>query len=271
LLYEVTMANRLLDKLTSGRAALGLYVHSPDMVELCGYLGFDWFMIDHMWTAADWGRTESLMYAGEAASITPVIRVQSNPWMGYDHRIVVDVSRALGIGAQFVLISNSGLKEIEECAEVSKDWHKKALTIHPYSSFEEWDEVRDQQNTETYVIPHPETKEALDLIEDYMAIREIRAVFIAMTDASRVLTGNHRPDFYDEKLWNYVDRAVQLGRQHGVVIGANTSYAYSMVEMAKRVRHLHEHGVQMILVQGAPFLFQVAMNEFLRELRPMFE
>jgi predicted ATPase len=40
--------------------------------------------------------------------------------------------------------------------------------------------------------------------------------------------------------------------------------------MKKRIRKLHEHGVQMIMAQGAPFLFQIAMNEFLGDLRPLF-
>jgi 4-hydroxy-2-oxoheptanedioate aldolase len=262
---------RLLEKLQSGRPALGLFVNSADMVDLCGHVGFDWFAIDQMFTANDWTRTEDLIRAGDAADITPVVRVQSNPWMGYDHRIVVDVSRALGLGAQFVLVSNSGLKEIEECAAVSGDWHKRSITVHPYSSFDEWDRVHERQAEQTYVIPQPETQEALDAIEDYMKLDGIRAVFIAMTDASRILTGRHKPDFYDARLWEYVDRAVELGRNHGVYVGANTSYAYSMEELAKRVRVLHDHGVQMIMAQGANFLFQVAVNEFLDDLRPIFD
>jgi 4-hydroxy-2-oxoheptanedioate aldolase len=260
---------RLIDKLQGGKTALGLYVNSPDMVDLCGHLGLDWFMIDQMFTANDWGKTEALMHTGEGAGITPVVRVQSNPWLGYDHRIAIDVSRALGLGLQCVLISNSEMREIEECLEVSKDWHRKALTIHPYDSFEDWDAVHDQTVEETYVIPQPETKQALDDIETMIKTPGIKAVFIAMTDASRVITQSHRPDFYDPRLWDYVDRAVELGREHGVAIGANTSYAYSMTEIRKRIEHLQEHGVRMIMAQGANFLFQVAMTELIRELEPM--
>lgn len=265
-----TADSPLLDRIAQDQPALGLYINSVDMVDLCGHLGFDWFMIDQMFSAHDWGRTDELVRAGLAAGITPVVRVQSNPWLGYDHRIAVDVSRALGIGAQFVLVSNSGLKEIEECSVVAADWHRKAMSIHPYASFDEWDEVHDRQTQATYVIPQPETADALEAIEAYMELDNIRAVFIAMTDASRVLTGSHRPDFYDERLWRYVDRAVELGRERGVLIGANTSYAYTLDEMRARVRRLHEHGVQMILIQGAPFLFQIAMNEFLGKVRSDF-
>ena len=55
------------EKLESGETALGLYVNSPDMVELCGHLGFDWFLVDQMWTAHDWSATDALIRAGEAA------------------------------------------------------------------------------------------------------------------------------------------------------------------------------------------------------------
>jgi 4-hydroxy-2-oxoheptanedioate aldolase len=263
------VTTRLLEKLQNGKTALGLYVNSPDMVDLCGHLGLDWFMIDHMFTANDWSRTETLMHAGEGAGITPVVRVQSNPWLGYDHRIAVDVSRALGIGIQFVLVSNSGRQEITECVEVSRDWHRKALSIHPYSDFDEWSTVRDRQVDETYVIPQPETRQALDDIEDMIRMPGVKAVFIAMTDASRVITESHTPDFYDPRLWEYVDRAVALGREHDVVIGANTSYAYSLEEIRRRIEVLQSHGVQMIMAQGANFVFQVAMTQMLRELQPV--
>jgi 2-keto-3-deoxy-L-rhamnonate aldolase RhmA len=260
--------NPLLEKLRDGETSLGLYVNSPDMVELCGFLGFDWFMIDQMWTSNDWQKTEELVRAGEASGITPVVRVQSYPWLGHDRRVSVDVARALGIGAQFVLVSHSGKEEIEECLEAARSWHTRIMTIHPYRDFSEWDTVLEQQKGQTYVIPQPETRPALDSLEEVIANPEVRLVFIAMTDASRVLTGSHTPDFYHPALWDYVDRAVALGKEHGVVVGANTSYAYSLDEIAKRARLLHEHGVRVIMLQGAPFLFQIAMTEFLRQLQP---
>jgi lactam utilization protein B len=92
-----------------------------------------------------------------------------------------------------------------------------------------------------------------------------------MTDASRVLTGSHRPDWYNPKLWDYVDRAVELGKEHGVVVGANTSYAYDLDELGRRVEILAEHGVRMIMAQGAPFIFQLAATKFLADLKPILE
>jgi 4-hydroxy-2-oxoheptanedioate aldolase len=260
------MSTRLVEKLRSGGTAMGLWINSPDMVDLCGHLGLDWFMLDQMFTAHDWSRVESMMHVGDAAGITPVVRVQSNPWLGYDHRIAVDVTRALGIGIQCVLVSASGKQEIDESLEAAGDWHRKALTIHPYSDFGDWDRVHGEAVEETWVIPQPETNQLLEDIESMIKTPGVKAIFIGMTDASRVLTGQHQPDFYDERLWEYVDRAVALGKEHDVVIGANTSYVYSLKGLRERIDHLQEHGVRMIMIQGANFIFQVAMKELLAGL-----
>jgi 2-keto-3-deoxy-L-rhamnonate aldolase RhmA len=126
--------------------------------------------------------------------------------------------------------------------------------------------VHGQTVDQTWVIPQPETEQGLEDIGAMIETPGIKAVFIAMTDASRVLTGQHQPDFYDERLWEYVDHAVALGKEHGVVIGANTSYAYSLKGLRERIDHLQEHGVRMIMIQGANFIFQVAMKELLAGL-----
>lgn len=259
------------EKLESGKTALGLYINSPDMVELCGVLGFDWFFIDQMWTGHDWSRTEELIRAGEAAGITPAVRVQSEPWLGYDRRVSVEVARACGIGAQFVIVSHSGQKEIEECLEAGKGWHKRIMTVHPYKSFDEWDSVLTEQLGQTFVIPQPETADALETLPAVMEHPDVKLVFIAMTDASRILTGKHTPDFDHPALWKYVDKIVALGREHNVTVAANTSYTYTLEDVADRAARLHEHGVRMIMVQGAPFLFQIAMNQWLGDLLPRLD
>lgn len=259
--------NPLLENIKSGMTSLGLYINSPDMVELCAHLGFDWFMIDQMFTGIDWSKTEEMIRTGEAAGITPVVRVQSNPWIGYDHRIAVDVTRVQGIGAQFILVSNSCKKEIEECIAVSGDWHRKALWIHPFKSFDEWDLKTDELEKQTFIIPQPESKGGLEELEETLSIPGVKIFFIGMTDASKVITGSAKPDWYNPKLWEYVNKALAIGKEKDVVIGANTSYAYDMEEMRKRTRKLHEAGVRMIMIQGASFLFQVAVGKFLEEVK----
>lgn len=259
--------NRLLKKVRNNQTALGVATTEPEMVECCAHLGLDWFMIDMMFTGADFDKTQYLIRTGEAAGLTPVVRVQSNPWVGYDHRIAVDVSRLTGIGAQFLLVSHSGRREIEECLEVSKGWHRRALWVHPFRNLGEWVSKTDQMVGDTYIIPHAESEGSLADLEATIPLPGLKMFFIAMTDASKVITKSKVPDWENAELWKYVDRAVKLGEKHGVMIGANTSYGYTMKDMRARVRRLHEAGVKFILMQPAQFLFQVFMNEFLEGVR----
>lgn len=261
------MQNRLLEKVINNQTALGVATTEPDMVEVCAFLGLDWFMLDMMFTGADFQRTQYLIRTGEAAGLTPVVRVQSNPWIGYDHRIAVDVSRLAGIGAQFLLVSHSCKKEIEESLAVGKTWHRRALWIHPFRSLDEWETKTDEMVDRTYVIPHAESTGSLEELEETIALPGIKMFFIAMTDASKSITGSKVPDWDNKKLWDYVGKAVKLGAKHNVMIGANTSYAYTMKGMRERVKQLHDAGVKFILMQPAQFLFQVAMSEFLEGVR----
>jgi 4-hydroxy-2-oxoheptanedioate aldolase len=263
------LRNRLLSNLEEGRTSLGLWVNSVDMVDLCGHVGFDWVMIDQMFSAHDWHQTSSLITAAEAAEITPVVRIQSHPWLGYDHRIAVDVARAIGIGAQFMLVSHSGKEEVDECLVAARDWHRKGLVIHRRPEPDQQQAAETQTHNRAFIIPQPETQGALDALEEVIADPDVKIVFIAMSDASRIITGAQQPDFYNERLWEYVDRAVALGRLHGVAVGANTSYAYTIEEMRKRAVMLHEHGVRMIMMQGVNFIFQIVAEQLISDLHPI--
>lgn len=44
------LKNSLLEKINAGKVALGMRINDPEMVELCAHLGFDWFMLDQMFT-----------------------------------------------------------------------------------------------------------------------------------------------------------------------------------------------------------------------------
>jgi|ECHnycMinimDraft_1075156.scaffolds.fasta_scaffold01917_2 2-keto-3-deoxy-L-rhamnonate aldolase RhmA len=263
--------NLLLEDMKNNRTSLGAYANDPDMIRLMAHVGFHWVMIDMMFTGNDWSRVENLITVAEASDITPVIRVQSNPWIGYDHRIAVDVTRALGVGAQFVIASVSGKREVEECIEASKDWHRRALTIHPFQNFSEWEPVSQKMAEETVFCPAIESKQAYEETEEILKIPGLKCFHIAMTDLSRVIRGKNEPDFYNDKLWDYVRNVVRICNERHIYVGANTSYAYTAEEMAKRVKKLHEAGIRMILVQGGTFLFQLLVGEFMKSLKKDLE
>ena len=259
--------NPLLENIKNGTTSLGLSANTPEMLELCAHMGFDCLLIDQMFTGLDWNRTEEMIRAGVAAGITPIVRIQSNPWLGYDRQIAVNVTRAQGIGAQFIFISPSCKKEIEECMEVSRDWHRKCMHIHPFNSIDEWSQKIAKMEDDTYIMPFVESEGCLEELDDIMSIPGLKVFLFAMTDASKILANSNEPDWYHTKLWEYLHRAVEIGRKNDVVIGANTSYCYDLDELGRRVCKLHEAGVKLILMQSSYFLFQVAIGRFLNEVK----
>ncbi len=260
------LVNPLLDKINSGKTALGLIARGTEMVEVCAFLGLDYFVIDQMFTKYDWSMTKEMIRTGEAAGITPMVRVQSNPWLGYDHRIAVDVTRNQGLGAQFIKVSYSCKKEIEECLMAAKDWHRSG-SIHPFKSLGEWDQKIEKMRDQTFIIPACESKGALEELEETLSLPGVKIFAIAMTDLSKVITGSDKPDWYHPKLWEYVDKAVALGKEKGVIIAANTSYTYDIEDLKKRVKKLHDAGVRVILLQTSSYMFQLFVGHFLEEVR----
>ncbi len=259
----MALRNPLLDKYKSGKTALGVIVNSPDMIEVCAKVGFDWVEIDQMFTAFDWSDVQYMIRTAEAAGVTPVIRIQSYPWLGYDHRIPVDVSRALAIGAQFVMVSHSGKREIEECLSLADDWHRKALWLHPFKNFDEWGTVTEEMKEGTFIIPQPESAGALADLDETLALPGVKMLFFAMGDLSKLLSGSKKPEWYHPKLWEYVRHAVALGKEHGVMIGGVTSYAYDVQELANRIKKLHDEGVRLIMLPGVNFVTQLVLGNLI--------
>jgi 4-hydroxy-2-oxoheptanedioate aldolase len=256
----------LLENMVRGKTSIGRTTTDPGMVRLLAKLGFDWVELDMMFSANDWDSIDRLITTAEAAEITPIVRVQSNPDLGYDHRIAVEVSRAQGIGAQFIFVSHSCKKEIDESVLVSKGWHKRTETL-PLTNPDEWESKVKQLSSETFVVPHAETKGAFEEMEDTLAIPGVKAFYFAMTDGSRALKGTEKPDWNLPKLWEYIDTAVKIGKKQDIMIGANTSYTPSFDELRKRVKKLHEHGVRMIDIQTSNFLFQISVGPFLDSIK----
>lgn len=68
--------NRLKDKIRLGRAALGcsMMFSSPQVVEMLGYAGFDWVLLDCEHGSISPGEVEMMAIACDAVGLTPIAR-----------------------------------------------------------------------------------------------------------------------------------------------------------------------------------------------------
>jgi 4-hydroxy-2-oxoheptanedioate aldolase len=86
---------RLAEMLRSGRRLRGIFnsIPSPAVVEMCGYAGFDFVVIDNEHGSADLQTTEHMLRAARASGIVPIVRC-------FEH----DVARVLDMGASGVQV-----------------------------------------------------------------------------------------------------------------------------------------------------------------------
>ncbi len=264
----------LRERIDAGEPAIGLYINEPSTVELAAHLGFDWFMLDQMFTSHGWQKTEELIRTAESAGITPVVRVNSYPWAGNNPNVIANASRNIGIGADYVMISHSGADEIEKAMPLARDYHKKESHIFPYDDYLPFgDDSTPEDGVQTQIIPHVESQGAIDEIEAVMELPDVNFCFLALSDAMQELTGEERPDWNDPVVWEFVDRVVEVAERTDTVVGANPSFhregedfSYSLEVIEDRIVELHERGVQMIMAQAAPLFFQLAGGQLLDDL-----
>jgi 4-hydroxy-2-oxoheptanedioate aldolase len=270
-----SLVDPLQERIEDGTPAIGLYINDAKTVELAAHMGFDWFMLDQMFTNHGWEKTENLIRTAQAAGITPIVRVHSYPWTGYDPHVVANVSRNIGIGANYVMVSHSGLREIEEALPLAHEYHMKESHIFPYDDIlpHSSGQTTPDEEMQANIIPHFECEGAFEEIEAVMEKPEVNYCFLALTDAMQELTGEDRPDWDDPRIWEFVDEVAELGERTDTVIGANpsfhgagTDFTYSLQVLEDRVVELYERGIDMIMAQSAPMIFQLAGGQLLGNL-----
>ena len=86
---------RLAEMLRSGRRLRGIFnsIPSPAVVEMCGYAGFDFIVIDNEHGSADYQNTEHMLRAARSSGIVPIVRC-------FEH----DIARVLDMGASGVQV-----------------------------------------------------------------------------------------------------------------------------------------------------------------------
>jgi 4-hydroxy-2-oxoheptanedioate aldolase len=86
---------RLPALLQGGQRVRGVFsaLPSPGLVEMCGYAGFEFIIIDNEHGSADLGTTEHMLRAARAAGIVPLVRCLPH-----------DIARVLDMGASGVMV-----------------------------------------------------------------------------------------------------------------------------------------------------------------------
>lgn len=251
------LENRTKARLAAGEAAFGCFVRTPEpsLIEYVGMLGWDFLVFDAEHGTLQPRDVEDLCRAVEPRGTTPIVRVTTND--------APTILRFLDTGAHGVHVPwvNSAA-EVERAVQAVK-YTPRGIRGLAGSRASEWGlrepigEYVQRADRETLVVIHIETQDAVDAIDEYLAIDGVDVLFLGPTDLSQSL--GHPGDL------EHPDVVRAMGRVADAVVGSGVTlgiYAGS-VDMTKAWL---DRGARYFTTSLEPFL-RDGMRAHLRDVR----
>lgn len=247
--------NSFRDRLLKGELLLSTLISFPsaEVVELLSKLDLDWLFIDGEHGPFDTPQMQGMLQA--ASSNCPcLIRVPSHD--------AVCIKRALDIGAAGIIVPQIKTAA-QACAAVrAAKYPPKGIRgvglarAHEYGiSFSNYLETADQQIS---VVIQAETKEAIDNIEEIIAIEDVDAILIGPFDLSANL--GHTGEIDHPQVVDAIEKVAQACKNENVKLG------YFGVS-AEAVKPYIENGFTLITVGVDSLLLLNSAQQMIAELR----
>lgn len=217
--------NSLKEKINAGNVVLGpfLKITDPAVVEIAGYAGFDFVIIDQEHGPISTEAAQNMIRAAEAVGIAPIIRVQKN-----EESVLL---KALDIGAE-------GIEVPHISSKTHSDRLRKAVMFAPegergvccYVRSAEYSRINKNNalkaeyfkrtNSKILVIGHIEGVEGIRNIEEILMEEVIDVIFIGPYDLSQSLgvPGQVDNPLVEEKMKEIIDGAKNKKKSIGTFV-----------------------------------------------------
>jgi 2-keto-3-deoxy-L-rhamnonate aldolase RhmA len=244
-------------KIANDQLALGVWIKGgPQWVNTIAKAGFDFVRPDMMFSALDWRELDHILRTADSVGVATWLRIPSNPWLGGEAalQVTVDAARAFSLGVPVVQVSVASAMQVRALVEVAKDWHRSGAGEYPNSS-ETFSGQSKRVVDETMLVPAIESKTAIEQIDEILEIPGLRAIQFAVTDFSKEL--GYPFQYEHPEVWKAIRSISDKARAKGILVVSNTGYDFTTAdEIAARVGRLYDHGVRVVLMQGADFLLE---------------
>jgi 4-hydroxy-2-oxoheptanedioate aldolase len=244
-------------KLLAGETVIGCFVRyaEPSLAEFVALQGWDFLVFDGEHGTLEPREVEDLCRATEVRGVTPIARVPTNQ----QHLLL----RYLDTGIQGVHVPWVNSAADADTAVRGVKYGPRGIRGLAGTRASDWGmsvplgEYTAQANRETLVVIHIETLEAVNSIEDYVAIDGIDVLFLGPTDLSQSIGVPGQIQ--------HPDVVAAMERVAEVVVGSEKSLGLfaGTMEMARAWR---ERGARYITTGTDGFLRQ-GMNAYLQGVR----
>ena len=209
--------NHLKKALQDGKVVFGPFLKftDPAVVEIMGFAGFDFVIIDEEHGPISMQNAQNMIRAAEIVNITPVIRVGNN-----DEALIL---RALDIGAQGIEIpqinSSSDAVRAMKSVKYSPQGERgvcRYVRAANYSSMNKFEYFK-SANNETMIIAHIEGVEGINNLNEILSVSGIDVIFIGPYDLSQSLgiPGEVNHPLVTEKMKEVVTKC----RKNNIAVG----------------------------------------------------
>ncbi|MES2565065.1 MAG: aldolase/citrate lyase family protein [Pseudomonadota bacterium] len=246
--------NTLKQKLAEDKPAFGVMITfpSPPIVEMLGYMGFDWVLIDNEHGSITVDTSEDMIRAGELTGIAPIVRPVAN-------RPEV-IAPFLDRGAWGVQVPHVNTREEAEAAVAACKYFPEGqrgsfsggrpaeygMTGTPTK------EYFAQANANTLVCLMLEEVVAIDNIEEIVTVKGVDVLFIGSGDLSQSM-GYPGQQTHPEVL-AVMEKGVKRIRDAGIVAGVSCPDALVPKFLDLGVRYFHGSVGRMLHSAGEAYL-----------------
>ncbi|MDT8862149.1 aldolase/citrate lyase family protein [Alkalihalobacillus sp. MEB130] len=211
------MNNPIKQKLINGEQTLGAFIgiYSPSIVEMLGYAGFEFIVIDDEHGTFNHSELENMIRAAECVGMVPFVRVS------YDSS---SIQKALDRGAKGIHVPMVNTKEDAEQiirkAKFPPVGQRGAAFSTRAARFgkETGEKYLNDSDRDTLIVVHIETQEAVDNFEDIMSVEGIDVAFLGPTDLS-VNLGFPNEGANHPEIQRIANDLYQKGKNMGIPIG----------------------------------------------------
>ncbi|MFD2924803.1 HpcH/HpaI aldolase family protein [Halobacillus naozhouensis] len=221
------MGNILKEKINNGERVLGAFInmYAPSLVEIIGYAGFDFIIIDDEHGSFSSSELENMIRAAEIVNMAPVVRVSYNP---------SSIQKALDRGAkgiQVPMVNNE--KEAKDAVEKAKypplGNRGTAFSIRPARfGKEKGKEYLEKANMDVLIVVHIETSEAVKNFREITSVPGIDVAFIGSTDLA--VNMGYSGDTKHANVQKVIEDLFETGKRNGLRMGAVSGNEIGVIE-----------------------------------------
>jgi len=223
------MPNVVKEKLQSGRVSVGVWIEvmNAELVELCGYLGYDFAVLDAEHHALDAMACVELVRACELSGLVPLVRVP------YDHPGVISGFLDMGCLGVYVPHVSSGAqaRRLVESVKFPPQGRRGAgLGRGPryFLGGLTRGQIQAQQNDDTMILALVEDEEGIENLEDIGNTEGVDAIGIGQVDLANSMGHEGRTDHPE------VVRTVQAAQRQILAAGLAFDAVVTTSEEAER-------------------------------------